>query len=339
MRITMKQLISNIPFCSNRHYNCVYVVLDSLLRFYGYNPVVICFNSWAFAYLRGTGNEFGMWGRLIPVKKTLKAFGISWVDKETDSLTQGWDEVKKKLDANTPVAISIDTYPLAQIGLFPRKRHSGHENILSGYDEEQGTVHLVDPSPWQPSERDIPFELFETCWDTTLVRGSGKGRYHWSWLEVPTQMPAIEVEYVSHLIQRNLQAMSARSQDAHIALGLEGIEKLSEDVTAWADSEEISLMKRMARCFDFLQEVALLREGHGSFLRIIGERCGIPRLRKIGQDCERISQSWFVVRNMFLKGSRQNPWAILPRIHTKLADIAARERATLVALGNGLFAG
>ena len=71
----MKKRISGIPFCTNRHYNCVYVVLDSLLRFHGHEPTVPCFFNWDFVYLRD-GERFAIDGRTVPLPKMLGAFGI-----------------------------------------------------------------------------------------------------------------------------------------------------------------------------------------------------------------------------------------------------------------------
>ena len=335
----MRKVIADIPICTNRHYNCVYVMLDSLLRFYGYDPILLCFHTWEFVYHRGKADRLGIWGMRTPLEKALRAFGVSCISREIDDLDQAWTEVKRLVDADIPVGTNIDVYPLAQAGRFPRLHHADHQFILSGYDEEQGTVHLVDPSPWQPAEMDIPFALFSAGWDTTMLQKAGerrRGRYQWFWVEVPLERPLLSVTHILYFLKQNLQAMSAKGDGANIAMGVEGIKVLADDVGEWTNDREESLRDRMARCFDFLQEIAVLREGYGIFLRRASERCSIPELSELSRDVERISQGWFVARNTFFRGSRRDPRGMVTRIRSRLVEIAEREEAAFVKLGEAL---
>ena len=326
----MKKQIAGIPSCTNRHYNCVYVVLDSLLRFHGHEPTVACFSNWDFVYRRD-GGRFAIDGRSIPLPKILGAFGVGLFNRSADDVETAWKAVRALIDTDTPVAVSLDVFPLARSGLYPRLRHADHQYIAAGYDDEAGTVHLIDPSPWQPSARDLPLGLFLASWDMSEFSGVGN-RYNWTWLKAPAQPPHLAPGPVQALLRRNLRSMSATSGQAGLALGLEGIERLAEDAGGWARYEEPRLRRHLRRCAELLLEIAVLREGHGHFLGHLGRLFYRPGLAGLGGDLESISQGWFVVKSLCLKGALKEPASLLPRIRTRLRDIGAREREALAGL-------
>ncbi len=328
----MKKHIEGVPFCTYRHYNCVYVVLDSLLRFYECEPSVPCFAQWDFIYCREQGERFTMQGRIVPLPETLKAFGIALFNRSAHDGQSAWDKVKKRIDADIPVAISLDVFPLAQAGFFPRLRHADHQYIAAGYDDGAATVHVVDPSPWQPSARSIPLELFLASWDMSAIVGEDEDRYNWFWLEVPRRGLVLRAEAARTLLQRNLRSMSASSDQANLAVGLKGVEQLAEDSGAWAEYEEPFLKERLRRCAELLLEVALLREGHGRFLRHVAEVCQQPRLKELSRELESISQGWFVVKNLCFKGTVRDAKNVLPRIQSRLCALAKQERNALATL-------
>jgi hypothetical protein len=328
----MKKLIANIPFCSNRHYDCVYVVLDSLLRFYQYEPALPCFHNWDFIYRPDEGEEFDIQGRAIPLPNMLKAFAITPFIGSTNDQKKAWREVKNLIDTNIPVAVSIDVFSLAQAGLYPRLRHSDHQNILSGYDEQADTVHLVDPSPWQPSARDIPLDLFFSCWDISAIPRKAQDRYNWAWLQVPAQRPPFHSAHAYTILQDNLNSMSVSSDQAHLVSGLEGIERLAEDTAAWAQYENQFLQERLKQCAQLLLEIAMLREGYGCFLGHVSQVCNFPGLATLSREFESIAQSWFVVKNLCFKGTVKKATDVVPRIQSRLYAIAAKERMALATL-------
>ena len=328
----MKKRIDGVPFCTHRRYNCVYVVLDSLLRFYECEPSVPCFSHWDFLYCREEGERFNIQGRIMPLLETLKAFGIAPSIRSADDGQSAWDEVKRLIDADTPVAISLDVFPLAQAGLFPRLHHADHQYIAAGYDDEAATVHVVDPSPWQPSARSIPLELFLTSWDMNAIIGEGEDRYNWSWLEVPRRRLTLGPEPARALLQRNLRSMSASSGQANLVVGLKGVEQLAEDTGAWVDYEKPFLKARLGRCAGLFLEIAVLREGHGRFLHHAAQVCQLPRLNDLSREFESISQGWFVVKNLCFKGTVKDATTVLPRIQSRLCALAGREQRALKRL-------
>ena len=326
----MKKRIAGIPFCTNRHYNCAYVVLDSLLRFHGHEPTVPCFSNWDFLYLRDM-RRFAIDGRAIPLPTMLSAFGIGLFNRGAADPEAAWKAVRTLLDTGTPVTVSVDVFALARAGLYPRLRHADHQYIAAGYDDEAATVHLIDPSPWQPCARDLPLGLFLASWDMSEFSGV-RDRYNWTWLEAPAQPPSLRPGPMQALLRRNLRSMSASSGQAGLVLGLEGIGRLAEDAGAWAGYEEPFLRTHLRRCAPLLLEIAVLREGHGHFLRHLGQLFDRPALTGLGGELESISQGWFVVKNLCLKGALKEPASLLPRIQSRLHDIEARERKALAGL-------
>lgn len=330
----MSKRIAGIPFCTNRHYNCVYVVLDSLLRFHGHEPTVPCFSHWDFLYLREEG-RFAIDGRAIPLPRMLGAFGIGLFHHGAADPEAAWKAVRSLLDTGTPVAVSVDVHALAQAGLYPRRRHADHQYIAAGYDDPAGTVHLIDPSPWQPSARDIPLGLFLASWDMSAFSGV-RDRYNWTWLRSPAQPPSLRRAPIQALLRRNLRSMSATRGQAGLVIGLEGIRQLAVDTGAWAGREDADLQSHLRHCARLLLEIAVLREGHGRFLGHVGRLFDQPGLAALGAELGTISQGWFVAKSLCLKGALKEPASLLPRIQSRLHDIGAREGKALAGLAEAV---
>ena len=150
-----------------------------------------------------------------------------------------------------------------------------------------------------------PLELFLASWDMNAIIGKGQDRYNWSWLEVPRRRLTLRPEAVRALLQRNLRSMSASSDQANIAVGLEGIEQLAEDAGAWADYEKPFLKAHLGRCAELLLEIALLREGHGRFLHHVAQICQLPSLNDLSREFESISQGLVCGEEFVLQGDSQ----------------------------------
>lgn len=330
----MSKRITGIPFCTNRHYNCVYVVLDSLLRFHGHEPTVACFSNWDFLYLRDR-KRFAIDGRAIPLPTMLGAFGIGLFHRGAADADAAWKAVRSRLDTGTPVAVNVDVFALARAGLYPRLRHADHQYIAAGYDDPAGTVHLIDPSPWQPSARDIPLGLFLASWDMSAFSGV-RGRYNWTWLRAPAHPPSLRRGPLQALLRRNLRSMSAPGGRAGLVTGLVGIRQLAVDAGAWAGREAADLQSHLRHCARLLLEIAVLREGHGRFLDHVGRLFDQPRLAALGAELGTISQGWFVVKSLCLKGALKEPRSLLPRIQSRLQDIEAREGKALAGLAEAV---
>ena len=239
------------------------------------------------------------------------------------------------IDTGTPVAVSVDVLPLARAGLYPRRRHADHQYIAAGYDDGAGTVHLVDPSPWQPSARDLPLDLLLASWDMSEISGA-RDRYNWTWLRAPAHSPPLRPTPMRALLRRNLRSMSAPGGPTGLVLGLDGIRQLAVDAGAWGRREETALRGHLRRCAELLLEIAVLREGHGRFLGHLGKLFDQPGLAALGAELGTISQGWFVAKNLCLKGALKEPESLLPRIQSRLHDIESRERRALAGLAEAV---
>ena len=264
----------------------------------------------------------------------LQQFGIEAFSYTFDDGRSAWNEVKKLLDADAPVAINLDVFHLAGAGFFPRQRHSEHQIIVAGYNDETGTVHLIDPSPWAPSARDIPLDLFLSCWDTRAIAGGHQPCFDWHRLDMPDEPLRVRPRHVVAILQRNLASMSATSPQADCVQGIAGIEQLAEDVGTWAKCEKQALKTRLNQCTELFLDVALNREGHGAFLHYASRICGLDGLSVLGREFESISQSWFVAKNLCLKGVIKETPRLIPRIQSRIHAVAVQERKALEALTN-----
>lgn len=328
----MKKRISGIPFCTNRHYNCLHIVLDSLLRYYRWEPSLPIFYNWDFFYSRG--ESFSIKSRPTSLFAMMQQFGIEAFNCTSDDGRSAWNEVKKRLDTDAPVAINLDVFHLAGAGFFPRQRHSEHQIIVAGYNDKTRTVHLIDPSPWAPSARDIPFDLFLSCWDTRAIVGGHQPCFDWCWLDMPDKPPNVLACHVVAILQRNLASMSTTNSQADCVQGIGGIEQFAEDIGTWTECERQVLKTRLNQCTELFLDVALSREGHGAFLHYASRICGLDGLSVIGREFESISQSWFVAKNLCFKGVIKETRQLIPRIQSRLHAISTQERKAIEVLTN-----
>jgi hypothetical protein len=310
------------------------VVLDSLLRFHRLDPALYLFHEWCFAYGTAAGPRFGAWGRRRSLAASLQDLGIAWGTGQSADPEVAWERAKAVLDEGTPVGVTIDVYPLARAGRFPRLHHAPHVLVLAGYDEDQDTVCLFDPSPWQPGEMDIPRALFHRCWNTAWP-GSGTGEpspgHAWQWV-VPRERHVLSPGLIRQLMRANALAMAPLPETAEPVSGIRGIEAMAGDVRQWAAQAEDRVRSLLSHGHNSLLEIALLREGHAGFLRAAHAWLRLPTAPALAEEFERLSEDWAVVRNLFLRGSRHDPRAVLPRAQARLRAIADRERAALAAL-------
>ncbi len=323
----MRKIIEGIEFCRREHYDCTQQALQVVLQFYGYKVEDILFDEWRFTYGRGNAGDIQISpGRLDMIQK-FSDYGIPLLFRRAADAEETWSAMKQRIDERNPVPVLVDVdyldYYSSEVG-----PHSPHYVILEGYDEERKTVHITDPSPWQLFKGDIPHKKFEKALYSPYLYN----RNHWVEFEFPAQPVRHNPDTLRTKISRNVEVMLQGGWGTNTFFGMEGVRTFAQEVEKWASMDRELLVGYMKTCFGHLGKVACRLDGHAHFLTSAGEILRSPELRGISLEVGKLAQSWFIQANMFFKGSKKEPFAMLPRIHRKLLDIADREEEVLIAL-------
>lgn len=331
----MRKIINGIEFCRRELYDCTQQASDVVLQFYGYKVEDILFDEWRFFYIRGKAGTVQISPGPLDIGRNFSDYGVSLLLKRAADAKEAWSAMKHLIDEGKPTPALADAYYLDYYS--PENRHHApHYVILVGYDEEQGTVHIVDPSPWQLFKGDISLGDFKSALDSSYFHNAKRNL--WLEFEFPAQSVGHTPDALRAKMRRNVEEMLEGRRDADILgemevfWGMEGVRTFAQDVEGWASMEKEVLIGHMKACFDGLKKVACRLDGHAHFLASAGETLESRDLNEISFEVGKLAQSWFLPGNMFFKGSKKDPLAMLPRIHRRLLDIADKEEQVLIAL-------
>ena len=323
----MKTLIDRVVFSDRDDYDCTYTMLDTMLQSSGYNATQILHDEWCFVYQKADGPCPHIFAKCTSVKDNLANYGICVEQRQTSSTDEAWDRVRVLIDKGQPVPAAADTYYLERYYYPGYGRHTSHYVILCGYDEQEQTVWIVDPSPWKRFKGALPWEGFKRAWGTSYISPN-------TWLEFsfPLSPPQPNRTAIENILRRNLNLMSLQGDDATGSLfGIEGIRALATDLINWAQ-DPCDSRKKMGQAFDHLRQVVTERRGHAEFLAFAAIQLENRELADLSGELEDIARNWVVTRNIFFKGKKRDPSAVILRIQRRLLEIAHREEKALFSL-------
>lgn len=327
--IPLRKMIAGIEFCTRDLDDCTQVVLDAMLQFYGYKLEDVLFDAWRFFYRRGDAGTVQFSLGEFDLGQKFSDYGLSLLCKQAPDAEEAWSAMKQRINEGKPVPAFMDTYYLDYYDPYNR-HHAPHYVILNGYDEEQGSVHIVDPAPNRLFRGEMPLHRFKSALSSAYF--DNRGENHWLELGFPSKPISPDPNVVRPKIAKNVEAMLIGEKGNHIFWGIEGIRTFVQDLKGWASMEEEALMPAMRACSDFMRSVAFRLEGHSYFLESAGVVLKSVEVKEIASEVYKIAQSWSLLRSMFFKGSKKEPLTMLGRIQHRLLDIADREEQALIAL-------
>lgn len=339
----MKKIIKDIPLYRKEGTDCFLSCLANVLEYSGYH---IGF-GWGFFYWRGdecplTKGKKGY--RISPCKQSLtedlsKAYSITCKHRNTSDPEEAWRIAKEHLNNNEPLIASIDVYYLPYHHQY-QQIHGAHSIILNGYDEEGNKVYIIDWYPPQFFKGVISTETLKQARNSLNPKDPLNPTYSGSsiqnrWLDIKYPSPHAELDesLTGKVILENIEVMRGNDREESHFQGIEGIRVFAEDILGWITQDDKDLfVAKIEKSFPFLQNVIAQRMLHLDFLSNIGKKLNKLELRRISEELTKIIQSWQVARSMFVKASKKEPKAMIPRISTRLLDIADREERALIRL-------
>ncbi|MFF5639400.1 BtrH N-terminal domain-containing protein [Streptomyces sp. NPDC012825] len=212
----------------------------------------------------------------------------------------GWREVREQLRAGVPVAVAVDNYHLPFRPAY-RDVHSNHLVVVHGYDEERGTVRVLDAVP--PA-----FHGDITLAELAAARDSGNELVHERdmfftgvrignrWLSVeldaaPEDFPALDRAEVDRVLGLNREHFAAPS-------GGDGYRGLAGQHSFLRDT-----VKRLGAGEDVRDELFVASGAalactavHADWLALAGRTLDLPGLVEQARAVDRVAHHWSALR-------------------------------------------
>lgn len=236
------------------------------------------------------------------------------------------------LEAGRPVMVLLDMGFLPYLNL-PEGYHFGyHAVVVCGYDPEKRQVLIAD--------RDgTPHQV--TLEDLARARGSNYKPFppqnHWYEFDFTGKRPP-QPDEIRQAIREVVRGML----EPPIAnFGVKGIRKAKEQTLKWPRTMDQETLRRV--CFNiyvFIDAMGgtgggIFRYMYGRFLKEAGEITEEARLGDISEELRVIGDLWQGVAAGFKSASEiPDPAPLLPEIVAPLTQIADREQAAWIRLGD-----
>lgn len=281
---------------------CLHACAATLLRHEGVQPLHALGAGWTFYYPPGDCRPEEYYFPCRPGISLLTSiapyYPVRSTWHQTDDPDRGWAEVRERVAGGTPVAVAVDNFHLPFRPAY-QDVHANHLIIVSGFDDEAGTVRVLDAVP----------PLFDG--DITLdrlvaARNSGNESNHDRdmffadapirnrWLEVtvsPVRHPELDRAGVRRVVRRNLDGYGT-PDDEDDYQGLSGLAHFLRD-------QETGLMRGRDIADElFVVAGAVLASTalHADWLSAAGRTLQLPVLLELGRSVDRIAHHWTAVR-------------------------------------------
>ncbi|MEU7474463.1 BtrH N-terminal domain-containing protein [Lentzea sp. NPDC042327] len=321
--------------------HCLHATAGVLLGFHGADPLDLLGAAWGFDYTAGDMRreeyyfpcgQRSLFASLAPFHDVTSTWHAP------SSPEQGWDEVRARVLAGTPVAVAADNYFLPFRPAY-QDVHTNHLLVVHGFDEERGTVSVCDPVPPR-FLGEIRIEELTAARDSANPVRHSRDMFFTAnpignrWLDVTVSGhtgPASR-ERLREIMTANLEGLRGVDDGSSDHRGLPGQERFLREAAARLSGGDASVVDEVF----VVAGVALAVTGlHGDYLAAAGRRLGERPLLTLAREVDRIAHHWSAVRIMVATG-RDDPAtagrALAGRMTALLADqLATVDRMAAVA--------
>lgn len=292
--------------------HCLHATAGVLLGFHGADPLDLLGAAWGFDYPAGDMRREEYYfpcrrGSLFASLAPYHDVASTW--HAPSSPEQGWDEVRARLLAGTPVAVAADNYFLPFRPAY-QDVHTNHLLVVYGFDEARGTVSVCDPVP--PRFRgEIPIEALTAARDSANPVRHSRDMFFTAnpignrWLDVTVTGPTgpASRERLREIMAANLTGYEGAADGSSDYRGLPGLERFLREAAARLAGGDTSVVDEVF----VVAGVALAVTGlHGDYLAAAARRLGEPPLLKLAREVDRIAHHWSAVRIIVATG-RDDP--------------------------------
>lgn len=284
---------------------CLHASMGSLLDFHGKNPLEVLGAAWQFHYRPGDVRREEYYFPCRPDTSLLTSMAphhpVASTWHHPADATEGWTQVRAKVAAGVPVAVAVDNFELPFRPAY-QDVHANHMILVHGYDEERGTVRVMDTVPPRFDGEILLSQL-------SASRDSGNSIKHDRdmfftdapianrWLEIDVDQdtfPAFDRPFVRQVIDANLTAFhSPQDPNGDTSLnGLAGQRTFLDDVAKRHAAGEDICDELFVTAGVLLATTAL----HADWLVHAAKLLDVPELAEAARQVERTAHHWSAVR-------------------------------------------
>lgn len=334
----MRQMLEGVGFSQRAHFECTEQALEVVLRHSGYELEAVLFDQWEFLYQSSSTSPMAFavtpGG---PVNKTDKflAAGMTLRFRRGHTPEEALDGVRERVRSGQPTPVWVDPYYLPYYA-GSQPRHTDHAVVVDGYDEEQDTVHIVDPSPWQQFKGDLPATTLMAAISSEHHAAKGESN-SWIEIELPVNGLTGRSRRILATIARNVVSMlegTAHSEcDGQFRVerhtGQPGLRAFAEVVQDWRGLDFETMAACMLRCREPFMDIGRRLYGHACYLAWAANATPIDELAPMATEVTALAEQWFLPANLMFKGSRREPLKMLPRAHARLVEVIDQQERAL----------
>lgn len=312
---------------------CLHTAIGSVLAYHGFDPLLTLGASWDFYY---RPDELFHAEYYYPLRRpglveTLAPFHpVSSTWREPPDDRAAWEEVRAWIAGGEPAVVAVDNFFVPFRPAFGDV-HSAHLVVVYGFDDEAGTVDVLDAVPPAFDGR-IPLN------DLCRARSSGNAQAHERdrffagtpierrWLEIRFhgERPELSREWFANVMATNLRGFGA-PYDGPGYSGLDGLRAYLGALLARVEAGDREALEELFAVGGTVLDNTGL---HGDFLGEAGRRLRLHRVVEVGRRVDRLAHHLTAMRIHAAKG-QDDPRAMLPRLVRRVDAYLADHRAVL----------
>ncbi|TCO60855.1 BtrH N-terminal domain-containing protein [Actinocrispum wychmicini] len=257
---------------------------------------------------------------------------------EPADAAQGWEQVRAQVAAGVPIVVAADNFYLPFRPAY-QDVHTNHLVIVYGYDDNAGTVRVLDAVPPR-FDGDIRLDELAAARDSQNPILHNRDMFFTNqpignrWLEIHVDtdaFPPFDRDTVFDTIRRNLHGFRSAG-DGYV--GLTGQRAYLADVAERFEDEADIRDELFLVAGAVLANTAL----HADWLVLAASAADEPALAVLGRSVQRIAHHWTAVRIMSaLTSTGEMSADRLRRRFSALCDDQARVLAELSDVVSGKF--
>jgi hypothetical protein len=284
---------------------CLHASMASLLEAQGCDPLEVLGAAWKFHYRTGDVRREEYYFPCEPDTSLLASMAPHHPVRSTwhhpATADQGWAQVRARIDAGRAVAVAVDNFELPFRPAY-QDVHANHMVLVHGYDDQRGTVRVMDTVPPRFDGEILQREL-------AASRDSGNSIAHDRdmfftdapianrWLEIEVDQdtfPAFDRTFVTQVIQANLHAFQTPRRNSTEAVldGLPGQRAFLDEMAQQYGAGQDICDELFVTAGVLLATTAL----HADWLAHAARRLEVPELAEAARRVERTAHHWSAVR-------------------------------------------
>lgn len=330
----MRVILPNMSLWRHDLCECLHNCLGILLLHSCQDPALVLGAVWDFYYPPGDvrPEEYYYpcrWPTLAGSIAPYHPLTSRW--HEPADAEQGWLQVKASIQHGRPAIVAVDNYYLPFRPAY-QDVHTNHVLVVYGFDEQDDSVFVMDPSP-PAFQGAIHLEALQAARSSQNPALHERDLFFTNrpianrWLEVAVgePFPTLTREWVASVLRANGQRFQA-SADTRAFSGLAGMAQyFGEGALAGLRTAGTPAMDELVLVSVAFQEATAL---HADFLRAAGQRLDWWELIQASRQVDLIAHDCTPLRIMAAKG-RANPAQMSARLASRFQRLLCDHAAAL----------